>query len=136
MKSSSSHRPRYGGAPRGTTWMFSLISVVALTYTSIILPGTVLARFPPNAVPFRDECMGIDLANCRDRADRGKCSFFQDQYPWCFDRNFAALQPKRKARVGISTLFFTFSSGVHLSGKSTGQTGIRSNVAELTLLGN
>jgi hypothetical protein len=73
-----------------------------------------LAKFP-NTFPYRDECMGVDEPVCRDRPEKGKCSFFKDQYPWCFDRNFAALQPEKRATVGISTLFFTFSAGVHLS---------------------
>lgn len=89
-------------------------SMLELLFFSLSSYRTAEAKFP-NTFPYRDECMGVDEPVCRDRPEKGKCKFFKDQYPWCFDRNYAAIQPNQKASVGASTLFFTFLSGVHLS---------------------
>lgn len=105
------HRRSYISSS-STVFLFTLCGVLFLWLNSVKVNGEY-----PNTFPYYDTCMGIDQSSCYPRADKGTCNFYTDQYPWCFDKNFANIQPQIKATVGASTLFFTFSSGVHLSGE-------------------
>ena len=98
-------------------WGTKFKTVVNLVITMVLLSAHSVFADYPDSFPFYDTCMGLDGTSCNPRSDKGNCAFFRDQYPWCFDKSFADIQPQTKAIVGASTLFFTFSSGVHLSGK-------------------
>ena len=77
---------------------------------------TTHAKFPPNSgAPYYDTCRGVDELVCTPSQQNGQCAWFTDQYPWCFSAPYARLQPQKQARVGLSTMFFTFHAGVHLS---------------------
>jgi hypothetical protein len=96
------------------------ISLLLLLLNSNNNNNLVTARYPPQNPPFVDECMGIDETVCNLASDKGQCIWsarlpWGEQYPWCFSKPYALTKPKRQVKVGISTKFFIFNAGVHLS---------------------
>ena len=89
--------------------------IISSTLLLLAFLSITIAKFP-NTFPYRDECYGLAREICRPMEDKGNCKFHRDQYPECFDRDYANLRQKRKeVSVGAASLYFTFSAGVHLS---------------------
>jgi hypothetical protein len=104
-----------------TTWL------LFLWITILIITATTTQALYPDTKPYMDSCVGTVPQRC---GKKPQCTWSVAQYPECFESLFLAQVPSHVADTSLTTRFFEFSYGVHLSEGNNNQWWLVDNTEE------